>query len=149
LPSNVQLLGQLPSQDLPSFYRGARFVVLPSVNYEMCPLVISEAMSHGVPVIASRIGGIPELVDDGRTGLLFEPGNADDLQRKIQRLWNNARLCQELGRAAWEKATTEFSEDTYYARLMNVYRYAMELTGKSPQTSNEREDEELVELSAQ
>jgi glycosyltransferase involved in cell wall biosynthesis len=147
-PSNAELLGQLSQQDLPAFYRGARFLVLPSVNYEMCPLVISEAMSHGLPVVASRIGGIPELVDHGRTGLLFQPGDVDDLQAQMQRLWHDARLCRDLGRAAWEKATTEFSEDTYYARLMNVYRCAMELTGTTPRFSSEPKDTELAELIA-
>jgi glycosyltransferase involved in cell wall biosynthesis len=114
----------------------------------MCPLVISEAMSHGLPVVASRIGGIPELVDHGRTGLLFQPGDVADLQAQMQRLWHDVRLCRDLGLAAWEKATTEFSEDTYHARLMNVYRCAMELTGPSPRLSNPRQDTEFVELIA-
>jgi glycosyltransferase involved in cell wall biosynthesis len=137
----------MPQEDLYAFYRGARFLVLPSVNYEMCPLVISEAMSHGIPVVASRIGGIPELVEHGGTGLLFDPGNARDLQTQIERLWHDARLCRELGRAAWEKAASEFNEHTYHTRLMCIYRLAMARCGRAPAPGVEDENAETEELS--
>ncbi len=55
----------------------------------MCPLVISQAFSYGLPVIASRIGGLSEIVEDGITGLLFEPGDHEDLGWKIRCLWND------------------------------------------------------------
>jgi glycosyltransferase involved in cell wall biosynthesis len=128
---NVELIGQQSPEAMRDFYRGARLLVLPSVNYEMCPLVIAEAMSHGIPVIASRIGGIPELVDDGRTGLLFEPGNADELAAKIRRLWGDPDLCSQLGRAAWQAALNNYSEEVYFERLMSVYRQAMSAMGRA------------------
>ena len=59
-------------------------------------LTLVEAMSQGVPVVASRIGGIPEIIEDGVTGLLFEPGNAADLAEKMLRLWRDPELCERI-----------------------------------------------------
>ena len=85
-------------------------------------------MSHGLPVIASRIdGGLLEIVDDGVTGLFFEPGNSEDLANKMKLLWGNPDLCRQLGRAGREKAIREYSEDIYYRRLMAVYERAIEM----------------------
>lgn len=128
---NVRLRGRLDESQMGDFYRGARALVLPSTCFEMCPLVILEAMAHGLPVIASRIGGLGELVDDGETGLLFEPGDADDLAGKLRRLWNDAELCRRLGRAGREKAVREYSSETYLKRLTGLYREAAELCGRS------------------
>ena len=128
-PDNAVLLGQLGGDELTAIYRRARLLVLPSKCYEMCPLVISEAMSHGLPVVASRIGGIPELVEDGVTGLLFEPGNADDLAAKIDTLWRDRELCRRMGRAGRERAISEYGEDVYYRRLMNIYQEAIRRAG--------------------
>ena len=84
-------------------------------------------MMQGKPVIASRIGGIPEIVEDGVTGLLFEPGNPDDLAEKIRYLWDNADLCKKMGVAGRQKALTQYSPEKYYQRLMAVYEKAIEL----------------------
>jgi glycosyltransferase involved in cell wall biosynthesis len=92
--------------------------------YEGFPMIIVEAMMHGRPVIASNLGGIPEIVEDGVTGLLFEAGNADDLAQKIQYLWDHPDLCRQMGEAGRTKARKEYSPDAYYQRLMEVYRIA-------------------------
>jgi glycosyltransferase involved in cell wall biosynthesis len=120
-PPAVTFLGQLSAADMAPFYRQARFLVLPTKCFEACPLVISEAMGHGLPVITSRIGGLADLVDDGRTGFLFEPGNAADLAEKIKRLWESPALCRQMGLAGRVKAEREFGEDAYYGRLMEIY----------------------------
>jgi glycosyltransferase involved in cell wall biosynthesis len=129
-PPNAQFVGRLGPQQIADFYRGARFLVVPSKCYEGCPLVVSEAMSHSLPVIASRMGGLPELIDDGQTGLLFEPGNLDQLTDKIRLLWQDPDLCRRMGAAGREKASREYSEDAYYRRLMSVYENAIALTGR-------------------
>ena len=100
-------------------------IVLPSECYEMCPLVISEAMSHGLPVVASRIGGIPELVDHGETGLLFEPGNVKDLKDKMDMLWEDVELCRTMGKAGRKKAVELYGEDTCYGNLTAIYNEAI------------------------
>ena len=87
---------------------------------------------QGKPVIASRIGGIPEIVDDGVTGLLFEPGNADDLAEKIRYLWERPELCRQMGRAGREKVMWEYTPQRYYERLMAVYERAIELGPGGP-----------------
>ena len=120
-PANANFVGHLNEEAMKEFYAQARLVVLPSECFEMCPLVISEAMTHGLPVIASRIGGIPELVDDGKTGLLFEPGNSSDLAEKICVLWSDAELCRDMGTAGRKKAFAEYGEDTYFRRIAAIY----------------------------
>ncbi len=82
-------------------------------------------MMHGLPVIASRIGGLGELVEEGKTGLLFEPGNANDLASKINMLWNNPKLCNTMGQAGRAKAMQEYSEPAYTKGLMEIYQQAI------------------------
>jgi glycosyltransferase involved in cell wall biosynthesis len=131
LPPNVQMLGRLESGPMKSLYRGARFFVLPSRSYEMCPLVILEAMSHGLPVITSRLGGQAELVEDGVTGFLFDPNDPQDLARKMQRLWEDPQLCQQFGAAGFALEKSHYGEETYYRRLRGIYDQAIALTGNS------------------
>ena len=121
---NVAFEGMLARQELRKFYGKARFLVVPSIWFEGCPMVILEAMGWGIPVIASRIGGLPEIVEDGKTGFLFEPGNVEDLADKMNRLWNDPDLCAKMGLAARKKAAEEYSEEIYYRRLMDVYQKA-------------------------
>jgi len=121
LPRNASLMGNLGGAELEAFFRGARFIVVPSVCYEVCPMVVLESMSFGLPVIASNIGGLPELVEDGQTGLLFEPGNAADLSDKMRRLWNDPSLCERLGKAARKKVKKVYSEHAFFEGLRSVY----------------------------
>ncbi len=134
-PANMELKGRLNGGQMQQFYRGARFVVVPSITYEMCPLVILEAHSHGIPVIASRLGAQRELVQHGVNGLLFEPGNADDLRRRMKQLWEDPDLCRRLGQNGFERVVSEHSEASYYERLMGVYNRAIEMTGTATGTS--------------
>lgn len=123
--SNCELVGFLKKNKLVEFYKKSRFIVFPSIWYETFGLTIVEAMLHSRPVIASKIGGIPDIVDDGVTGLLFEPGDADDLVRKIKKLYENPDLCRQMGQAGREKALREYSSEKYYSRLMDVYKKAL------------------------
>jgi len=128
-PPNVEFLGPLSREQLSQFYRNAHFAVIPSICAEVFPLVAGEAMSHGLPVIASRTGGLPEIVDDGVTGFLVEPGDAGELSEAMKRLWENPVLCRRMGRAGRGKAQREYSGDAYYGRLMAAYRKALEMNG--------------------
>jgi len=120
--ANVEFLGVLDREQMLDFYRGARFVVVPSRWYEMCPLVILEAMSLGLPVIASRTGGLAELVDEGGTGLLFEPGDTRELARKMRELWSDLHLCSQLGAAARRKFREAYSPETHFSALNDLYQ---------------------------
>lgn len=120
-PDNVTLLGVVPSHELGALYEKARLFVLPSVWYEGFPTVLLEAMSHGLPVVCSRIGGLPEIVEDGITGLLYEPGNVDELADRIRTLWQNPALCQKLGEAGRRKVREDYAADRLMDRLLGIY----------------------------
>jgi glycosyltransferase involved in cell wall biosynthesis len=125
-PDNVSLLGPLDREKMDEFYRRARMLVLPSVCFEMCPLVVPEAMGYGLPVVASRIGSLPEMVADGDTGLLFEAGNAGQLADKLTTLWKDPDKCRVMGQAGRERALRLYGEDDYFERLLTVYQKAID-----------------------
>jgi glycosyltransferase involved in cell wall biosynthesis len=131
-PPNVTWLGQLTRQQLRRFYAKARIVAVPSTCYETFPNVALEAMIHARPVIGSRIGGIPEIVDDGTTGLLFESGDGAELADEVRRLWDRPEQCAAMGEAGRDKALREYSPERFYARLMAVYDSAIRLAGSAP-----------------
>jgi glycosyltransferase involved in cell wall biosynthesis len=100
--------------------KGARIVVLPSEWYENCPYAILEAFAAGKPVIASNIGGIPELVKDGRDGLLFEPGNSDELADRIRLILHDNHEIRRLGNNARRKIKEKYGPDLHYTKLMEA-----------------------------
>jgi len=126
---NVAFVGLLNRQDLDVFYRRSRYLVLPSKCFEMCPMVVIEAMSYGLPVIASNIGGLPEIVEDKITGFLFEPANAEELAHRMSILWDDQNLCRRMGQAGREKAIREYGEDVYFGRLTAIYKNAIRIAG--------------------
>lgn len=126
-PPNARFAGLLDRDQVPEFYRNARFSVVPSICFETFGLVAAEAMSHGLPVIASKTGALPEIVENGVTGFLFRPGNTEELAGKMRLLWENPDLCRKMGKAARDKVIREYGEDLYYKRLMETYHRAIEL----------------------
>ena len=126
-PSNIEFCGFLQGDDLNMFRRQMRIAVMPSLWYETFGLILAEASLYGKPVVASRLGAMAEIVDDGKTGLLFDSGNAEDLARKIRTLWDDPELCRQMGQAGKEKALREYSPEKYYDRLMAVYEKAIKL----------------------
>lgn len=86
---NIKNVGFLEGPQLEKVIQGARFSVCPSRWYENCPFSVMESQMYGTPVIGADIGGIPELIQAGKTGELFEAGNIEDLKRKILELWSN------------------------------------------------------------
>jgi glycosyltransferase involved in cell wall biosynthesis len=124
--SNIAFLGRLDRSELSDFYRQSRCVVVPSLCHEAFGLVAAEAMSYGVPVIAADSGALPEVVTGGATGLLFRPGDVDELARKIKQLWTDPELCCSMGVAARRRVSQEFTEDIYYKRLLRAYEAAVE-----------------------
>lgn len=81
---NIHLMGRVEDDQKAEAFSEIDVLIVPSLWFENSPLTIHEAFMFGVPVITSNIGGMAELVEDGRTGLHFEVGNAEDLRRKIQ-----------------------------------------------------------------
>jgi len=128
--ATIQFAGGLDRAGLNGFYRKARFLVMPTLCFETFGLVAAEAMAHGLPVIASRIGGLPEVVEDGVTGLLVTPGDSGELIKAMKRLWEDPALCRQMGEAGRRKAMREYNGDLYHERLMSVYGYAKELADR-------------------
>ncbi len=124
---NVEFIPQMNGSVLKFFIRKCRFSVLPSMWYEVFPMAILESFACGKTVIASNIGGIPELVHDKRTGLLFEPGNVRDLTKKISFLWSNVRLLVKLEQTAYEYINQNYSQEMHYEKIHNVYTRLIEI----------------------
>lgn len=120
---NVEFLGFRKGEELFSFIRDASFVLVPSEWYENNPLTIVEAYSVGKPVIGSNIGGIPELILEGRTGFLFEMGDSVGLEEKIRTAAKmNDDQYLEMSEAAYRFACDKFSEKDHYRDLLKIYR---------------------------
>jgi glycosyltransferase involved in cell wall biosynthesis len=124
-PSNVRFVGRLAYDELLTFYKMARLLVVPSVWFEPFGMVAADAMALGLPVVASRVGGLPDVVDEGVTGLLFEPGDAADLAQKIGRIWDAPALGTQLGKAGRAKAMQRYSQQAYYRNLLAAYNTAI------------------------
>jgi glycosyltransferase involved in cell wall biosynthesis len=123
--AGVKVLGRVPGADLLDEMKRARFLVFPSEWYEGLPLTIAEAFACGVPVVASRIGSMIELVEDGRTGLHFTPGDAADLAAKVEWAWTHPKEMEEMGRAVRREYETKYTPEINYARLMEIYERAI------------------------
>lgn len=113
------------AEELARFYRGARMIVVPSIWPETFGMVAAEAMAHGIPVVASDIGALPDTVLDGRTGLLARPGDVADFADKISRIWHDADLARRLGQGAAQHVRASFSSRVHAERLMGYYRQAL------------------------
>ncbi len=121
LRSRVRFLGHLPDDAaLAAAYRDARFTVLPS-EYEAFGLVLLESLAQGTPVIASRVGGIPEFVEDERTGLLVPPGDVPALAEALRRLWADPALGHRLGRHGRTEVVPRYTWDHVADRLGSIY----------------------------
>ncbi len=116
---NIQNVGFQRGQALQALIREARFSVYPSAWYGNCPLSVMESQRYGTPVLGANIGGIPELIEDGRTGMLFESGNVEELKTKLLQLWADPALVD-----AYSKNCAENRFDTserYYHKLIQTY----------------------------
>lgn len=117
---NIQNVGFQKGEALEELIREARFSVYPSEWYENCPFSVMESQMYGTPVLGAKIGGIPELIQVSKTGELFKSGSAEDLKKKIQKLWNQKELTEQ-----YSKNCENISFDTideYCEKLLKIYR---------------------------
>jgi glycosyltransferase involved in cell wall biosynthesis len=121
-PGFVQFLGGVA--DIQSIYRKAAACVLTS-DYEGTPNVLLEAMASGLPVVASKVGGVPEIVHGGQTGLLLEPDNLEGFAAALAELVKNAGLRMEMGRRARNFVEENHSLHRLPAYLEGLYRLAL------------------------
>ena len=127
---NVRFLGFRKKEDLNNEIAKSLFAVAPSEWYENNPLSVIEAFSLGKPVIASRIGGLPELVIEEKTGFTFKPGDTEDLKEKIFCLLKSSRKIEQFGRAARSMIESNFTPQAHYRGLMEIYASACKRRSK-------------------
>lgn len=120
---SVEYVPRLGRPELTSLIKGARFLVWPSLGYyETFGLVAVEAFACGVPVVASRLGAMAEIVEDGKTGLHFTAGSADDLAAKVEWAWSHPREMQAMGREARAEYEAKYTAERNYQILMETYQ---------------------------
>jgi glycosyltransferase involved in cell wall biosynthesis len=122
----ITIKGQVERNEVIELIKDARFIVFPSQFFEGFPLVLAESFACGVPVIASRLGAMAEIVTEGKTGLLFTPGDAEDLAAKVEWAWNHPAEMAEMGKAARREYEEKYTAERNYEMLMEIYRKAIE-----------------------
>jgi len=123
----VEFSDMIPRKELIEHYQQARLAVIPSL-FENFPFTCLEAMSCGCPVIASNVGGLPEMIEDGVSGFLFQPDNKEELAEKIVALLSDPALAESMGNEAAIRVRRYYSQEVIIPQVLNVYR---RLAGKS------------------
>jgi glycosyltransferase involved in cell wall biosynthesis len=130
---DVEFLHTVSDQELPSLYRSAAVFVLPSVERtyygrhikvsELLGLSLLEAMASGTPVIASAVGGVPEIVADGETGFLVPPGDVVALRDRVERLIGEPTLARRMGDNARQSVLDRFTWTKVAERCLDAYSH--------------------------
>lgn len=120
--TNIEFTGFKSEKEVRRLVQESRFICTPSEWYENAPMSVLEAFACGKPAVASRIGGIPEMVREGETGLLAEAGDAGDLRDAISRLWEQPELVREMGGNARTLVETDYSPATHYDKIISTYQ---------------------------
>lgn len=121
----IRLLGQLSYADTQKRMAHAKLLLVPSTWFEGFPMVIREAFAHGVPVAASRIGALIELVDDGVNGVLFQPNAAEQLADRVRQLWSDPASLERMSEMARQSYLRFYTEGANYQILHAIYSSAM------------------------
>lgn len=123
---NVRFVGQISHAEVLSHVKRASYVVIPSQCPETFGLVAIEAMACGTPLIASKLGALPEIAIHGHNGLLFDPGDSDDLARKAEELWTHPEYATTLGTNARCDYEARFTAEKNYELLIQEYTKVVE-----------------------
>ena len=120
---NFNMVGHKSGSELTDLIGRCALTTLPTRWFENCPMSVLESLAMGKPVVGARIGGVPELISEGRDGYCFVPGSADDCVGKIKKILElSATSRSSMGRKGREKLESEFSAESHYERLMSIYR---------------------------
>jgi glycosyltransferase involved in cell wall biosynthesis len=122
---NINLNGWQVPAEIYAHMRSASYLIMPSIWYENFPRTLVEAFACGLPVIASRLGAMAELINDGVTGLLFEPGNAKDLADKLQWADQHPAEMLNMGRQARHEYDAKYTSAINFKQLMEIYQDAI------------------------
>jgi glycosyltransferase involved in cell wall biosynthesis len=119
---NVELVGFLSGAQKSELLSRALFAVIPSEWYENFPVVALECFAAAKPIVASRMGGLPSIVSEGETGLLFTAGNATEIAEKVRYMFAHPFEADRMGRRAREIVETKYSRERSYQDLMDIFR---------------------------
>jgi len=122
--SQIELLGRQTKEAVLNVMESASFLVFPSECYEGFPRVIVESFAKGLPVVASRLGSMAELIDHGRTGLLFQPGDPQALADAVEWMFTHPAQLEQMSQAARSEFEAKYTADRNYEQLMEIYRSA-------------------------
>jgi glycosyltransferase involved in cell wall biosynthesis len=125
-PQEVSFTGALPREQVVQRMKSARLLVVPSTWYEGFPMVVAEAFACGLPVIAPRLGGFPEIVRHGENGFLFQSGDAEDLMRIVREALCDTVDLPALSAQARRDYETAYSPEANFRQLMAIYSQAIE-----------------------
>jgi glycosyltransferase involved in cell wall biosynthesis len=128
--ANVRFLGQRKHAEVVGFMRNAAVGVVPSVNPEAFGLVAAEFMACGIPVVATNVGGLPEVVKDGETGVLVPPGDPEALAEKIMWLLKNPSTRRKMGAAGRRRVEALFSGDLISKKYLKLYSNILRQGGR-------------------
>ena len=122
----IHFKGHISRQELPSIYQQSSVFVIPSIEMkdgetEGLGLTAMEASSSGIPVIGSNTGGIPDSIEHGKNGLLFENGDESALAEMLEQLYSNPELVQKLGKEGRDRAVLKYNNEDNYKALINAY----------------------------
>jgi len=123
--SNITFAGWRSRAEILSAMKSASLLITPSLWYEGFPMTVVEAFACEIPVICSRLGGLREIVEDGSTGLHFNPGDAEDLAGKLDLLWTQPAQLAAMGRAAREEYKRNYTAERNYELMMQIYARTM------------------------
>jgi glycosyltransferase involved in cell wall biosynthesis len=126
--TNIAYSGRLSRQQTLATMQGARCLMFPSEWYEGFPVTIAESFACGVPVLCSRLGGMQEIVDDGRTGLHFSPGDPADLAEKVRWAWSHPEATSTMGLAARAEFEAKYSAERNFGMLTEIYESVISRT---------------------
>jgi glycosyltransferase involved in cell wall biosynthesis len=132
LSERIRLLGRVPSSEVPKILHGARYLVFPSTWYETFGRVALESFACGVPVIASNLGAIAEIVNHKVSGLLFTSGNVDSLATTLRWANSHPEEMDRMGQQARRIFETSYSPEANYEALVGIYQRAIETCASSP-----------------
>jgi glycosyltransferase involved in cell wall biosynthesis len=118
---NVEFLGYVTGDALRAAFSGAFCVIMPSECLENSPITVFESFAFGKPVVGASIGGIPELIVEGETGLLFDPGDDAGLAESVEALAGDRRRAAEMGRAARARLERAHSPEVHCRRILGIY----------------------------
>lgn len=122
---SISFTGNIPREEALKRLSTAKLLIVPSLCYEGFPMVVQEAYALGVPVAASNIGSLPSLVEDGVTGILFEPGNPEDVRTRVRALLAGDEKLEKLGTNARREFEDKYTSDRNHEMLMGIYRSAV------------------------